>query len=238
MRKVECNVLSVREDLGAITSHILDMKSLMESKETGPAWAENTGALHCSDSNGVPSDGQATSRYMVSSCVQPQPRMTAQTVTASAVSAPLPLPRESIPSAENLGIAQLGSEQFSYDKTTVPSPPVIHLSQDINRLCREWEESHLLVVNGHGIPVKYWGEFYKRGKGVKATAWDALRVEWGNWKVSTPRNHESFIRTSMYLPPVHCRGASNVSQRGVVLECVQRQERKQVFLPANVGSAH
>jgi hypothetical protein len=65
----------------------------------------------------------------------------------------------------------------------VPSPPTVHLSKDINRLCEEWEESNLLVVNGHGIPVKYWGEFYKKGKGVKTAAWDVLRVEWGNWKV-------------------------------------------------------
>ncbi|KAG2108143.1 hypothetical protein BD769DRAFT_1299859, partial [Suillus cothurnatus] len=61
-------------------------------------------------------------------------------------------------------------------------PPTIHLSKDINQLCEEWEESNLLVINGRRIPVKYWGEFYKKGKGVRPAAWDALRVEWGNWK--------------------------------------------------------
>ena len=202
-------MVSVREDLSALTSHILDMKSLMESKETGPAWAESTSSLRHSNSNSVPSDGQATRRCTV---IQPEPRTTAQTVTASAVSAPLPLPRESIQATENLGIAQLGSEQFSYDKMTVPPPPTIHLSQDIDRLCREWDESNLLIVNGRGIPVKYWGEFYKRGKGVKVTAWDALRVEWGNWKVSTTTNSSSCTCTSMCCPPVHCRGASNISR--------------------------
>ena len=49
MRKVKCNVVLVREDLSALTSHILDMKSLMESKETGPAWAESTSSLRCSN---------------------------------------------------------------------------------------------------------------------------------------------------------------------------------------------
>ncbi|KAG1901624.1 uncharacterized protein F5891DRAFT_1187498 [Suillus fuscotomentosus] len=39
-----------------------------------------------------------------------------------------------------------------------------------------------MCVGGRGIPVKHWGGFYKRAKGVKTTAWDALRVEWGNWK--------------------------------------------------------
>jgi hypothetical protein len=96
--------------------------------------------------------------------------------------ASMSLPPEVIP-PKNLGIAHLGQEQFSYDRTTVPSPPTVHLSKDINQLCEEWEESNLLVVNGRGIPVKYWGEFYKKGKGVKTAAWDALRVEWGNWKV-------------------------------------------------------
>ncbi|KAG2108109.1 hypothetical protein BD769DRAFT_1675369 [Suillus cothurnatus] len=93
----------------------------------------------------------------------------------------VPLPPEIIP-PENLGIAHLGQEKFLYDRTTVPSPPTIHLSKDINQLCEEWEESNLLVINGRRIPVKYWGEFYKKGKGVRPAAWDALRVEWGNWK--------------------------------------------------------
>ena len=84
---------------------------------------------------------------------------------------------------ENLGTARLGDEAFQFDKTKVPDPPTIHLSKDIDRLCREWEDSTLLVVNGHGIPVKYWPEFYKKGKGAKTSAWQALRVEWGNWKV-------------------------------------------------------
>ncbi|KAG1888683.1 hypothetical protein F4604DRAFT_1674330 [Suillus subluteus] len=94
----------------------------------------------------------------------------------------VPLPPEIIP-PENLGIAHLGQEKFLYDRTTVQSPPTIHLSKDINRLCDEWEESNLLVINGCRIAVKYWGEFYKKGKGIKMAAWDALQVEWGNWKV-------------------------------------------------------
>ncbi|KAG1879739.1 hypothetical protein F4604DRAFT_1679332 [Suillus subluteus] len=76
---------------------------------------------------------------------------------------------------DELGIALLNGERFEYDKTQVPEPPTIHLSQDIDQLCKEWESSNLLCVGGRGIPVKYWGEFYKRGKGVKNTAWDALR---------------------------------------------------------------
>lgn len=96
---------------------------------------------------------------------------------------------ESIPD-EHLSTAFLGGEAFPFDKTKLPDPPTIHLSKDIDRLCREWEASTLLVVNGRSIPVKYWPEFYKKGKGAKASAWQALRVEWGNWKV---RHHSPSV---------------------------------------------
>ncbi|KAG1892992.1 uncharacterized protein F5891DRAFT_1196959 [Suillus fuscotomentosus] len=178
MRKVDSNMSSVREDLSnvenhisVLTSHILDMKTLMKSKD------KDTRTLHMETrSSGchntvVQSHAEAC---IVSNNAPSKPRTMMQTASMS-------LPPEVIP-PKNLGIAHLGQEQFSYDRTTVPSPPTVHLSKDINQLCEEWEESNLLVVNGRGIPVKYWGEFYKKGKGVKTAAWDALRVEWGNWK--------------------------------------------------------
>lgn len=176
MRKVDSNMFSVREDLSnvennisVLTSHILDMKTLMQSKDARTLHSESPGC----DNTIVQSHAQAR---IVSNNVPFKPRTTTQTTSA------MSLPPEIIP-PENLGIAHLGQEQFLYDRTTVPSPPTIHLSKDVNQLCEEWEESNLLVVNGRGIPVKYWGEFYKKGKGVKTAAWDALRVEWGNWKV-------------------------------------------------------
>ncbi|KAJ8593715.1 hypothetical protein M405DRAFT_699270, partial [Rhizopogon salebrosus TDB-379] len=62
-------------------------------------------------------------------------------------------------------------------------PPLIHLSKDIQQLCQEWESSKLLVVNGRGIPVKFWGEFFKKSKTrMEFSAWDSIKVEWGNWK--------------------------------------------------------
>ncbi|KAG1747414.1 hypothetical protein EDB19DRAFT_1949199 [Suillus lakei] len=178
MRKVDSNMSSVREDLSnvenhisVLTSHILDMKTLMESKD------KDTRTLHMetrsSGCHNTVVQSHAEAR-IVSNNAPSKPRTMTQTASTS-------LPPEVIP-PENLGIAHLGQEQFSYDRTTVPSPPTVHLSKDINWLCEEWEESNLLVVNGRGIPVKYWGEFYKKGKGVKTAAWDALRVEWGNWK--------------------------------------------------------
>jgi hypothetical protein len=176
MRKVDSNMLSVQEDISnvenhisVLTSHILNMKTLMESKDTCTLHMESSGCHNTT----VQSHAQV---HIVSDLNMPsKPCITTQTTS-------VPLPPEIIP-PENLGIAHLGQEKFLYDRTTVPSPPTIHLSKDINWLCEEWEESNLLVVNGCGIPVKYWGEFYKKGKGVRMAAWDALQVEWGNWKV-------------------------------------------------------
>ncbi|KAH7907201.1 hypothetical protein BJ138DRAFT_987513, partial [Hygrophoropsis aurantiaca] len=72
-------------------------------------------------------------------------------------------------------------------------PPRLHFSQDISGLFSEWESSDLLVVNGRKIPVKYWGQFYKKTKGAKVTAWSTIRNEWGNWKfiVEEMQSHAS-----------------------------------------------
>jgi hypothetical protein len=160
-------MLSVREDISnvenhisVLTSHILDMKTLMESKDLHTLDTESSGCHNTT----VQSHAQVCIFSNLN--VPSKPCITTQTTS-------VPLPPEIIP-PEHLGIVHLGQEKFLYDRTTVPSPPTIHLSKDINWLCEEWEESNLLVVNGHGIPVKYWGEFYKKGKDVRTAVWDAL----------------------------------------------------------------
>ncbi|KAF8417536.1 hypothetical protein L210DRAFT_3767239 [Boletus edulis BED1] len=110
-------------------------------------------------------------------------------VTAVRVSATEPTSQhtethqESIP-AEFLGIAHLDPPhtEFTFDIRYIPDPPAINFSNDIDRLFREWEVSTLLVINGHGVPVKHWGQFYKKAVGAKDTAWDALKTKWGKWK--------------------------------------------------------
>ena len=88
--------------------------------------------------------------------------------------------------AEFLGIAHLDPPltDFAFDVRHVPDPPAINFSNDVDRLFHEWETSTLLIVNGHGIPIKHWGQFYKKAVGAKPTAWDALKTKWGKWKVS------------------------------------------------------
>ncbi|KAH7891058.1 hypothetical protein F5I97DRAFT_1827022 [Phlebopus sp. FC_14] len=66
--------------------------------------------------------------------------------------------------------------------TKLPDPPTVHLSKDIDRLCREWEQSTLLVVNRRGIPVQYWPEFYKKVKGASGGLGSNSKDEWFSYK--------------------------------------------------------
>ncbi|KAF9232247.1 hypothetical protein BU15DRAFT_81457 [Melanogaster broomeanus] len=90
---------------------------------------------------------------------------------------PTPTPSVHIPvavpskDAGKLGIARLGDESFAFDTSK---------SSCRRRPCE--------------IPVKYWPEFYKKASGAKPHAWQALRVEWGNWKYIAEewdRHHDS-----------------------------------------------
>jgi len=109
----------------------------------------------------------------------------------------LTLPVASI-NPERLATVQLGNEEFIVDRTLVPDPPAKHFSSNIPGLFEEWHQSNSLVVNGHGIPIKYWPEFYQAKKGFKSGAWKAIRVEWGNWKVSHFFGH---LYLSLVYPP-------------------------------------
>ena len=85
---------------------------------------------------------------------------------------------------KHLAIVKLGDEEFACDRTQINDPPARHFSDNISGLFEHWHCSDYLVVNGRGIPIKYWPEFYKAKKGFKAGTWKAIRVEWGNWKVN------------------------------------------------------
>ncbi|KAG0702936.1 hypothetical protein DFH29DRAFT_998890 [Suillus ampliporus] len=186
MRRVECNVLSVRDDIyniegniNNVTSHVMDLKSLVRGEHCPAISTPAPSVNHLSPHHiQAPMPVHAAQHEVQVSTVMPS---SGQLVSSAPCSKSHVMPRSPIRS-HRLGIAFLDGERFEYDKAHVPEPPTIHLSQDIEWLCKEWESSNLLCVGGHGIPVKHWGEFYKRGKGVKNTAWDALRVEWGNWK--------------------------------------------------------
>ncbi|KAF7981417.1 hypothetical protein HWV62_33401 [Athelia sp. TMB] len=92
----------------------------------------------------------------------------------------------SIPASEispqNLVVLTLGDEELAVDRTMVPDPPSIVFSHDLSALFAAWHCSDALVVNGRGIPIKYWPLFYHAKNGIKGGAWKALRTIWGNWK--------------------------------------------------------
>lgn len=94
---------------------------------------------------------------------------------------------KSIPASEiapqNLIILKLGDDELAVDQTAVPDPPAIVFSQDLSALFAQWHCSDALVVNGRGIPIKYWPVLYHVKHGIKRSAWKALRTNWGNWKV-------------------------------------------------------
>ena len=77
----------------------------------------------------------------------------------------------------------LASGPFSFHKSKAQPPPAQHFSKDIPSLFREWECSTLLQIDGRGIPVRDWDKVYKKRVGLFPRAWQAIRVQWGNWKV-------------------------------------------------------
>jgi len=111
---------------------------------------------------------------MVTATIPPISNITNQSIT---------LPAAAI-DPKHLAVVKLGDEEFACDRTQVNDPPARHFSDNISGLFEHWHCSDYLVVNGRGIPIKYWPEFYKAKKGFKAGAWKAIRVEWGNWKVN------------------------------------------------------
>jgi hypothetical protein len=99
------------------------------------------------------------------------------------------VPTHSIPPS-NLAIIQLEDGELAFDKTTVMPPPAVRFSMDISALFREWHQSTYLVVNGRGIPIKFWGDVYKKCTGQNGKAWALRKVQWGQWKfIVEERSH-------------------------------------------------
>lgn len=98
------------------------------------------------------------------------------------------VPSEAI-APDNLRILVLpNGREIPYDKSIpLRDPPGKHFSQRLPELFKEWHESDLVRLNGHGIPVKHWDLVYKvRTLGISESGqWAAIRKEWGNWKVHT-----------------------------------------------------
>ncbi|TDL17157.1 hypothetical protein BD410DRAFT_831670 [Rickenella mellea] len=108
----------------------------------------------------------------------------------SASSANVSVNNSELSSVENTHTAIVGDEELHYNPSMVPDVPVVRFAADLGQLFREWHSSERLQVNGRGIPIKYWPEFYKKRKGVKEHAWAAIRNQWTNWKfIAEERDH-------------------------------------------------
>ncbi|KAG1763968.1 hypothetical protein EV702DRAFT_1051544 [Suillus placidus] len=125
---------------------------------------------HANFDHGVlqPADQPAAPR--LSSTAPTVTRPTVSALSTQAISNPVLVPVHTIP-PRNLAIVQLDDGELAFDKTAVMRPPAVRFSTDVSALFREWHCSMYLVVNGRGIPIKYWGEVYKRCAGENSKAW-------------------------------------------------------------------
>ncbi|KAI0682770.1 hypothetical protein BC835DRAFT_1424019 [Cytidiella melzeri] len=102
---------------------------------------------------------------------------------ASAVQA-VAVPAEHIPE-KHCGVFSIDGSAITFDKRVpVCNPPSVHFSQRIPDLFRHWNKLNLVMLNGHGVPVKHWDRLYKvRGAGVAQSGqWANARADWANWK--------------------------------------------------------
>ncbi|KAM5541491.1 hypothetical protein V8D89_004681 [Ganoderma adspersum] len=59
-------------------------------------------------------------------------------------------------------------------RTNVPNSPSVSFLHDLLQL---FQESDLLTVNGHGIPIQHWPWFYKKKMNIKPGVWGFLVAE-------------------------------------------------------------
>ncbi|KAK0221090.1 hypothetical protein EDD85DRAFT_984103 [Armillaria nabsnona] len=71
---------------------------------------------------------------------------------------------------------------ITFDPAKVPSIPAISFADDIPGLAKNWHSSNLLVLGGHGIPIKHWDKIYKARFNIKKNAWKSFRSTYSDWQ--------------------------------------------------------
>ena len=154
MRKVERSLVSFKHD---ISTWIDKLESYLLSHLPGPTM-----------------EHRATVPLPAVASIQNVPMIMPSQATPSVANIGLKIPcpqstRLTLPAVaidpKNLALVKLGEEEFACDRTTVPDPPARHFSNNISGLFEHWHCSDHLIVNGRGIPLKYWPEFYRAKKG-------------------------------------------------------------------------
>ena len=163
-----------------------------------PASVQQYGGSHTPIAIGVEHQRYASSQNLqatalTSPCVSsgPTSRPTVAARRAYPVTSPNsaglrpPAASSSTPPREYRLTLTIDGRQLTCDARHVPDPPVRHFSKNVDLLFQHWAASTILSIDGSGVPLKYWPDVYKGlGRlGLKPKAWDAIKVEWGNWKV-------------------------------------------------------
>ncbi len=85
--------------------------------------------------------------------------------------------------SDNMKTVFLDDLAVTFDPAKVPSIPAISFADDIPGLAKNWHSSNLLVLGGHGIPIKHWDKIYKARFNIKKNAWKSFRSTYSNWQV-------------------------------------------------------
>jgi hypothetical protein len=74
------------------------------------------------------------------------------------------------------------SKPLIFNTFDIPDPPYLKYSENLDELIEEWDNSSYLIIKGIPIPIKYWSQVFRW---AKPEAWNLLKDNWTNWKVST-----------------------------------------------------
>ncbi|PBK62316.1 hypothetical protein ARMSODRAFT_1024925 [Armillaria solidipes] len=174
IRRLERQMYNLKE---AVTSGMADIISAighMESKLLTSRSTDN------SSNNNAPPNRQNT-LTTTSHIGMPE----ADESRADAPTASPTIPAEAVDSPESDGMKTVFLDELAvtFDPAKVPSIPAVSFADDIAGLARNWHSSNLLVLGGHGIPIKHWDKIYKARFNIKKNAWKSFRSTYSDWHV-------------------------------------------------------
>ena len=72
------------------------------------------------------------------------------------------------------------SQPLYFTALDIPEPPGIRLTDDLDQLIHDWDDSSHITIKRVPIPIKYWSQVYRW---ASPGTWDVLKDNWSNWKV-------------------------------------------------------
>ncbi|PBK65763.1 hypothetical protein ARMSODRAFT_1021807 [Armillaria solidipes] len=177
IRRLERQMYNLKE---AVTSGMADIISAvghMESKLLTSRSTDN------SSNNNAPPNRQNT---LTTTSHIGMPK--ADESRADAPTASPTIPAEAVDSPESDGMKTVFLDELAvmFDPAKVPSIPAVSFADDIAGLARNWHSSNLLVLGGHGIPIKHWDKIYKAQFNIRKNAWKSFRSTYSDWHVHAP----------------------------------------------------